>query len=343
MAFEEGLLEVNRLDTDGVFDRFKNKTVPIDLKILCLEQISITPSIMLYNIPLFEKLKGNLIDNNYITNNSDQVDHGIKFEQFPMSFVVGMLESKGMKITEQDGFKAIEELKKINIDQEKYINKIGKEPPSTASYMVDEVMKLVNWKNFTPSYTIEEKKKFDRINKRYKKIRPIINTITEFIKIAALAEKYNALLKVPVATSNYSIGNQYMNEVAIIRIASKELGRFHYRPTIKDTLKLSNEPASIAFREILAEWSEAIIKGDIGDIIFFQNEIKRANSALDKLNQNYLMNTVFTYLSIPVSALEYYLQLPPIISSSIAVIGTTAQIENKIVTNKYNWAMFNSK
>lgn len=130
------------------------------------------------------------------------------------------------------------------------------------------------------------------------------------------------------------------NEIHIFRLVANKLGKATFRPSLKESLKLSWEPATIALRNQMQIWLNELTKGNLDEVDKIQKEINKATNALSKFKGVKTVGTITTWVGVPVAITEMILNLPPVLGISVSSVGKITSAIEGHVTKKYKWAMY---
>jgi hypothetical protein len=342
MAAEEDLL-LSTKETDGVYERIIGAQVNPVIKQQLLEQIVLTPQIAFNNCPqfLWESLDGPLIDKNNLANLDDEYDND-NLEKVTYDILSGMLIGAGHQISVAEIQRRYNAVQKALQEQEEYTKKTGKEPPSEIRRIILESCDVED------EYDPEEYKAQRLRNEVFSSFRPILHAFEEFQRVSHVASKYGYVLRIPIVPQGHtdsflnpdSKSHMKSNDFVLFRIVADGLGKLTYRPTLRESIKLANDPATIALRECLSVWQKELLNTDVDAVIKIQSEIKKATKALSKLNTINNVGTITTWLSAPVSLFEFFLGLPPILGVSVGLAGKGTSAISTFTKTKYRWAMY---
>jgi hypothetical protein len=130
------------------------------------------------------------------------------------------------------------------------------------------------------------------------------------------------------------------DQFALFRIVANGLGKLTYRSTLRESIQLASDPATVALREHLAAWEHELGREDADAALKIQTEIKRATDALAKLQPAETVGTVTTWLSVPISTVEFIFGLPPILGCTVGLVEKGASATSKLLARKHRWAMY---
>lgn len=342
LAASEGLME-SRKQTDGVFERIAGTRADPLVRATLLEQIVLTPKIAFGNCHefLWTALSGPLIDDGVITNLSSE-EKNDEIESLSLEVLAGMLLAAGHPMSIEEIQRRATAAQDAFREQTEFSNRTGKEPPSEIGRMIREFLDVPE------EYTNAEYEAQRRRNEIYSAFRPVGEAVKEFQRTSYLASKHGLTLRTPVLSANtdHMLLNPRFSlppdsdQFVLFRVVATGLGKLTYRPTLRDSIKLAKDPATAALRDFLTAWKNELANTDIDAALKLQSEIKRATDALAKLQTVNNVGTITTWLSVPISAVEFMFGLPPVLGVSVGLVGKGASATSTFVSRKHRWAMF---
>ncbi len=109
---------------------------------------------------------------------------------------------------------------------------------------------------------------------------------------------------------------------------------------IKDTLALRKDPRLKAVREQLALLHSGLVLGDRQAISEAGREIRKARQSLKRRTGWDKALRWVTYLEVPVGVAEVLIGTPPVVGTSIAVVGAAGAAGSRKVERDNEWALF---
>lgn len=342
LAASEGLM-ASRKETDGVYERIAQTKPDAIVRKTLLEQIVLTPNITFSNCHdfLWSALSGPLVEEGLITNLSSD-DKSDEIETLSLEVLAGMLIAAGHPMSIEEIQRRALSTQAALREQTEFTNRTGKEPPSEITRVIREMMRVPD------DYTPDEYQAQRRRNEIFGKFRPVVEAVEEFQRTSFLASKHNLILRTPVISQNTDLAllnpdfrlPPESDQFVLFRVVASGLGKLTYRSTLQDSIKLSKAPATVALREYLAAWKTELENGEVDAALKIQSEIKRATDAMEKLQTDRVAGTITTWLSVPVSAVEFMFGLPPVLGVTVGLVGKGASAKCEVVSRKYRWAMF---
>lgn len=346
MAHSEGLLNTSK-ETDGVFERLCR--IPVDYRIRqqLLEQLVLTPTLAFTNCAdlLWEALDGELkTEGNIINLDDPKVELSPQAQTLSLDIIAGLVRAAGHDIPISEFGPRADAVKAALDEEEEYVRQSGKKAPSLFSKQLIDILDLGN----PHEYTDEEYEAQRKRNDKYKAFAPIGRAVEEYLAVAQLAAKHDMLIKTPqfpeagqaqIINPNF-VSDAASDELVLFRIVATRLGKITFRPTIKGSLELARDPATIALREQLQLWQTELPSGDEAQLKAIQKEINKANTAISRLSGVETIGTITTWLSVPVAFVELLMSLPPVLGISVGAVGKVSSASALAITRKYKWAMF---
>ena len=123
-------------------------------------------------------------------------------------------------------------------------------------------------------------------------------------------------------------------------IVAHDLGKLSFRPTLRESLALARDPATVALREQLPAWLHELAQGNIGRAELVQRDIKQAQRALRIASIGGGISNLTTWIGIPMIAVDSLLGLPSGVGITVTVIGTGGVATAAKLNHKYRWATF---
>lgn len=347
LAASEGLLEEKRERTDAFLEMLLKKHANSPIYTQVLEQIVLTPNILTFAHLPEEGLHGLLLDRGMIRQVPKPAEPTVKVDKFSKPVIGGMLAARGYSIPESEFEPRLRAAQLALAEAEQYELERHRETPNLFRRKIQEMLSNVRGTEIVDEYTEEEYTAEEGRQQAYNAAMPILDCMLEYLNLATVASQENALLKTPTyPTINQTIPapdllqHSQGDEIALFRIVATGLGKLTYRPTLKESLKLAEEPATQALRDQLPEWIDELSKGNLATVEKVQREIQQATSALERLSPVKSTGTLTTWLAVPVSLTELFLGLPPVLGITVSLIGKGASAATVLVEKKYKWAMF---
>lgn len=342
LAASEDLLDSQK-ETDGVFERIVRTKTNDLVRTTLLEQIVLTPKITFANCQDFvwTSLSGPLIDDGVITNVSTDGKND-EIESLSLEVLAGMFLAAGHPMSIDEIQRRATANQDALREEAEFTDRTGKVRPSQIDQITRRAFRVPD------EYTNEECEAQRRRNETYGAFRPVVDAVEEFQRTSFLASKHNLVLRTPVLSPNtdqtflkpgFSLPSE-SDPFVLFRVVANSLGKLTYRSTLGDSIKLANDPATVALRECLMAWKTELENTDVDAALKIQTEIKHATAALSKLQPVNIVGTITTWLSVPISAVEFMHGLPPILGVSVGLVGKGASAYGGVVSRKYRWAMF---
>lgn len=342
MAGEEGLLK-DRLDRgDKLLYSLTQRTLPEWHRQQILEQVILNSKLYSKEKIPFDWLEGDFLDLDLIQCFESQQTLYDEILDISPELLEGILLANGIKpdfIKFKSLFKKgleisdkIEKYKQIHSISE--FNKIS----IFVCGMIDS-----KYRNS------QEYKLAEELNKINIEIGPIIRVIEEIIELSQYARDNEFQLKIPVykqSANLINLSDQSYNDyeaIKVFRITTQKLGVIPFCSTLRQSLKLANDPATIALRNQIENWLVSLKDGIADKSIFIQNKIQKAN---DRLLKSYKLKTAGFFsgiIAIPVSAVGILNPFLGALGLSLSCIAVIFERTAKKIENNVKWIGFGSR
>jgi hypothetical protein len=131
------------------------------------------------------------------------------------------------------------------------------------------------------------------------------------------------------------------NRFLTLRAAFAEEGGFLPRMgSLKEALRLRKDPRLQALRRQLAFFHEGLMSGNRAAVSEARREIQGARRSLGRRAVWDKALRWVTYLSVPVGVAEILSGTPPLVGTSIAVVGAAGTVGSRKVEKDNEWALF---
>ncbi len=348
MALEEGLIEIDSNQSDGLDSMIKREFKPsLVQKQSLLEQITLTPNLLTQESLLSRPgIRGKLFDEKIIEYiPKPNVDSLLSSEKniIPIPILISMLHGYGY-------IWDIDTVRKMMSDFEHEIEKHTthfhneqKNPPE----FIDEFSHILETKTklgIVSKYTETDFEVHKRFNDACNTVRPIINCGEEFLTLSHMAQTQNSLIKIGSendlnTTNRYSYENRLVNQDtqwAIYKFVVHELNVIPYKQTLKDTLKLSTKSETVDLRSQIESWSNSLTTGDSVEYQKIKKDIQKAIKSLHTASNFSKVGNLVTYIGFPVTFMPQ-LVIPGITLSLVGLISTAVP---HYLEHKNKWVMF---
>jgi len=336
--------------TDGVFEGICNKPVDHRIRQQLLEQLVLTPTIAFHRCHdfMWDAFDGELLDGGHIMNVQDpKSEIAPQAETISFDIIAGLLRAAGHDIPVSKFGPIADAAIAAAKEEDEYVAKSAKEAPSLMKKKFIDMFNEIDLQ-IPDEYTEAEYEAQRKRNEKYSAFSPIASAMDEYLAIAQSASKHNMLLKTPqfseagqtqLVNPNFVAGAA-SDQLVLFRVVAEQLGKTTYRPTIKGSLDLARDPATVALREQLDLWHRELPNGDESQLKAIQSEIGQAQTAISRLSGVQTVGTIATWISVPVAMAELMLALPPVLGITVGVAGKVSSAYAMAVTRKYKWAMF---
>lgn len=345
MALDENLIEkFDDQESDGLYSKITRVNNNL-FKNSLLEQVVLTPELLFLENKYYENyIKGYLVDNGIIRFISrHQSDLTQLSPVSPVPFILNIMNLYEERYNAEDYERFKEKLINTVKEQQEYTETTKKVIPGNMELAIQDILSRGKI-SVSKEYNAEEISLFHKWQNNFNEIRHFTNATTSFIDLYTTSVKNKSLLKIPIFSppiSNTTVVEA--NEYVVLRIVCNELGVFTHKPSLKDSLELSSELATIELRKYIDLWKDKLYDGDINSIIKIKKEIQRANYYIDKvvpLAQN--TSRIVTYIGVSTSIADQFINhIAPAIGLTISIVGGVGQYASDLALANYRWAMFN--
>jgi len=129
----------------------------------------------------------------------------------------------------------------------------------------------------------------------------------------------------------------YDKIVTGVRLFLRELQYIPHVETLTDVFRIRSDPRYVEFRSILQRWINAIAMADSGEIRRLRSELFRANQALRTAFKCERIARFFTYVGLPLIAVDAV--LGPIFGASATIAGVGVQAYADWRKSRFGWAL----
>jgi hypothetical protein len=351
LAMEEGLLFEIPERSDYVFRRFQTYKPADALKTALLEQVVLTPElIVVQDIPT-GWLSGRLVEEGVLKVSSPPDESIVRIGEFSQEILEAMLQARGYKdIRGEELHKRLEVGRKALEEQARYEAMTGKKAPSLTQKKIQDILSQARF-TFNEEYSPEEYRAQELRQQAYNAVTPIIDCMEEYEKIVTIASRESAQIRIPVKpfgeppSKDYSLATIRRTEsnLALLRLVANQLGRLPRRLTLADSLELSRSPYTTALREQLSLWQGKLESGEFESLNDVQREVREAGAALQEVRTTKNVGRIATYLSVPISLLDVYLGSLTALGIGVGVLGLMSQLTADVAEQQLRWVMFGTE
>jgi hypothetical protein len=348
LAAHEGLLQKkSNKEDDGLFQHILERKVQNWHKEHVLTQVTLSSNVETLSSKLgWPFLTGGLIEDGIVRKIEYKNPVNLKPLKMPSEIISALLQARGIDIPisefqsrYQYGMKCLEE-------HDQYFKKRGIEPPNVweeiASMGVEDYKK----------YSKADFEMANRLQEAYRSFKPIPEVINEYAMLAEVSSGSGALLGTPSLPSLFAeveyplliprnIGDS--EELRLFRITCECLGRLPRGRTLKESIALSKDPATIDLRLRIQDWKNELQQGKLNELEIIQRDIKKTIAALKDAHNSDKVGNVVTWLSGPIGIIEALMGIPSFLGISVAVVGNIASANRHIKKSKNKWVSFNTK
>jgi hypothetical protein len=128
----------------------------------------------------------------------------------------------------------------------------------------------------------------------------------------------------------------------LLRLTSAKLGVLPFGQNLTKTLRLARDPATVALRGKIQEWTESLTKDSGEDTERIQREISHSLTVLKHASVGSKVSNITTYLGIPLALLAPISAFVAAMGWVCTIAGTVGLATFHAKGKKYNWASFGS-
>jgi hypothetical protein len=265
---------------------------------------------------------------------------------FSRSIIGGMLRARRYDIPEDEFQPRLDRCHAALKEQEEYEASHNRKLPSPIQM---EIYRFV-LRGLPPcpgDFTEEELHAQETRHRIYQDASPILECMTEYLDLAVIAHTQNTLLTTPVEATADTVltpppipAEGAAPEIALVRIVARDLGKLSFRPTLRESLALARNPATVALREQLPVWLDELAAGNIGRAELVQREIAQATRALKIAAVGSAVSNLTTWAGLPLLALDSLVGLPASLGLAVSIIGTGGLAASEGIKHQYRWVTF---
>jgi len=348
LAAHEGMLEKkSNIGDDGLFQRILERKVLNWHKEHILTQITLSPNVeALSNVLDRHFLTGSLIEDGFVRKIEYKNPKNLKTIKMSPEIISALLHARGIDIPinefqsrYQYGMKCLEE-------HEQHFKKRGIKAPNFADKIVSKMFDKYK------KYSKEDFEIEDRLQEAYRAVEPISDVIEEYAMLAEVSSASKALLGTPSLPCSFaeveyplSIPNSAGDgqELRLFRITCECLGRLPRGRTLKESINLSKDPATIDLRLRIQDWANELQQGKLDELEIIQRDIKKANAALKVAHINDKIGNIVTWLSGPITIIETLTGIPSFLGITATVVGDFASLQGHTKKSSNKWISFNTR
>ena len=178
---------------------------------------------------------------------------------------------------------------------------------------------------------------------------PVVRIIEEITRLAQYANENRFQLKVPVYKQSANLINLSKHSyddneaIRIFRITTEQLGVIPICPTLRETLKLAQDPSTVALRNQIDDWLISLEAGSADRSLAIQKKIRKANDSLLKSSKLKKAGYVSGIIALPVSAFGVFNPFLGAIGLSLSFIAVILERSAKKIETNVKWVGFGSR
>jgi hypothetical protein len=341
LAYREGLL-VESNDNDDCLKTLASRNYPDWLTTQALEQVVLFDQLHLTSQIPWRGIHGELIEAGPFVSVDEPSKPEGEVQEIDPAIVNGILKARGISPTLFEDPSILEGVdtafRRLNEWEKKY----GEEPPSPIAVVVKRI--FAKESNLDPKYV-----ELEEIRRPLQAFQPIASAIQEYLEVVATAQERAAF----VMTPTYESGSQQLFQpritalesnapTVLLRLTSAKLGVLPFGQSLKETLQLARDPATIALRVKIQEWTDSLTEDSGEDTERIQKEISHSLSILKKAKIGAHASNITTYLGIPLALLSPVFAFVAAMGWICTIAGTVGLVTSHATTKKYEWASFGS-
>jgi hypothetical protein len=341
LAYHEGLL-IESDDNDYCLRHLASLNYPVWLITQALEQVVLFDELHLTSRIPWRGIHGELIESGPFISVAEPSKPKDEVERIDPALLHGILKARGISPTPFEDPSILEGVGKALRQLDEWGEKYHEEPPSPISLLVQRT--LGREQNLHPKYI-----ELERIRLPLQAFQPIASAIEQYLEVIATAQERDAFVMTPIyeAVSQKlfqpRITEQQVNApTGLLRLTSAKLGTLPFGQNLTQTLRLARDPATVALRVKIQEWTDSLTEDSGKDTERIQQEISHSLSILKKANIGAQASNITTYLGIPMALLAPVSAFVAAMGWVCTVAGTIGLAASHATAKRYRWASFGS-
>ena len=167
----------------------------------------------------------------------------------------------------------------------------------------------------------------------------IIQELSEELGVGIATEHYRSKYTTrPPALDPRSAADHF----AVLRTAiAEDRGGLPHIRDIRHALALRRDPNLRSLRAMLVEFHKAVKVGDAGSVASARREVAQAKRAMARGEKWQRGLNWVAYFALPVGVAEALTGAPPIVGTSLSVLGATGAASVSRVQRRHGWVLFN--
>lgn len=343
LASREGLLRAIGERADGCLKLCVSRTYPDWLVAQALEQVVLFEQVHMMKFFPKDFLEGEFIESNIFFDIREQAPvTGVITELEPAIFN-GILRSDGISPIL---FVDAAWLERFNIavnERCAWETKFGENFPADMIVMILE-LGLKNKGVTVPKYIQAE-----QIRQRFEEFIPLIRAFTGYFEVVANAQERLAHMMVPIMPgSDYGLyrppvlTKEFNVPTTLLRLTSSRLGVIPHGQSLRQTLEMAKNPATVALREKITEWTNSIMNDDAATMGKIQKEISKSLDYLKVAKAGSAVSDICTYISVPLALVSLVSGFTTALGWACTIAGTASLATNHVLAKQNRWASFGS-
>lgn len=262
LAYQEGLLTESE-NNDHCLRTLASREYPKWLRVQALEQVVLFDQLHLPLRFAWKGVQGGLIEAGPFIPVPDPKKPDAEIRTIDPAILNGIMKAGGINPTPFEDASILERMGRAVRDSEAWEKKYGETFPSA----FDILGKMVASRQLDDKYT----ESMD-IQRRLGAFEPISRALDGYLEVLATAQDRAAFVMTPIYESpsqelfqpQISPG-EVNSPTVLLRLTSAKVGVLPYGQTLKRTLELARDPATLALRIKIQEWADSLTKDSGAD------------------------------------------------------------------------------
>lgn len=166
----------------------------------------------------------------------------------------------------------------------------------------------------------------------------IIEELSEQLGVGVASEHYRSRYRYrPPALDLRPVADHFV----VVRVAlAEDCGVLPRIRDIRHAIALRQDPNLGSLREMLAGFGKAVQEGDVSGLARARREVARAKRAMARRDIWTRTLDWVTYFALPVGVAEALMGAPPIVGTSLSIIGATGVATVSRAKRRHGWVLF---
>jgi len=341
LAHKEGLL-ADAPNNDNTLSSLARRNYPSWVTAQALEQVVLFEQIHLPFLFSPDIVRGDLIESGPFYFYSERQNPKGKIREIDPAILNGLLKARGISPTPFEDPSIMEGVRTAQQQLKAWKRKYGQDVPDPMAIVMEQVLERSRKK---PQKYVE----LEIIQRPLERFRPIVEALNDYLQLVGAAENRAAFAMTPIfdagATSLFQPkidSGRFNSPTTLLRLTSAKLGVLPHGQTLKGTLRIARDPATIALRVKIQEWTDSLTEDSGADTERIQREISEALGHLNKASLGSQVSNITTYLGLPTALTAVVSAFATQVGWLATIAGTIGLAAHDATRQKYRWATFGS-